>query len=629
MKRNFLFTLAFLFSFSSFVSANDISIELTPVSGDADKLPEGGHPVNEAHTNTSSFTVSMSGTPTSYVTIKVKLDSTSYPGTCGNFGSRTDTDLKLKAADNSDWRWVNDQELSYELNSVNTSLPGTLTVCCYDWGPSGKLSVFIGDSESAHFTSTVPIDNNGNGIADSWEKDGEQTHVINVNGVEQTKNGYNQVVDDETGPGDNNRHPGDGWSVSAEYRGIFTTKTDTQVTRLDPKKKDVMVCSDEAMTEYGTGSLPEIDNHNFWTLVPYQLNGTWKIVKDPWGDVFTDTGKIDTDISEDTGWVNINSAGVPGSDQRVWAIQITNGGSDKNANRMGRTSGGSPSQYTLIEIFTQNAEVKVNEMYVKAKADIEKQRKKQYADRAKTWPDGDRRKTRDENLAKNFVWKSGTDAKKTTARKLVINNTIAHEIVHDLNIIPHCDKTRHRGCFMNEPGIFRGKYTIKFSGTMVNAAGVNWGLNTAHFPDLAVTGQTRGAGNAIECDIEIEISVEAPPPLVSEEDSSATSSSSASLVSSDGIYTATAGTGHEANLTLSEVPSYVFWYVQGPGETAPGTEVKQDTSGSLTSQLSYSFPSGVSGEYVISVSGTSASGGSAITASYAVTVSLPSTSTGP
>ena len=95
------------------------------------------------------------------------------------------------------------------------------------------------------------------------------------------------------------------------------------------------------------------------------------------------------------------------------------------------------------------------------------------------------------------------------------------------------------------------------------------------------------------------------------------------LVSSDGIYTATAGTGHEANLTLSAAPSYVFWYVQIPGATSPGTLAKQDNSGSLTSQLSYTFPSGVSGDYVISVSGTSASGGSAISASYTVTVSLP------
>ena len=100
------------------------------------------------------------------------------------------------------------------------------------------------------------------------------------------------------------------------------------------------------------------------------------------------------------------------------------------------------------------------------------------------------------------------------------------------------------------------------------------------------------------------------------------------LVSSDGVYTAEAGNGHESNLTLSAAPSYVFWYVQGPDDSAPVLRY-QDTSGSLTSQLGYSFPSGVSGDYVISVSGTSASGGSAIIASYTVTVSLPSSTPQP
>lgn len=65
MRRYFVFALSFLLSFYSFASANDISIELTPKFTD-DKFPEGGHPMNEAHTNAFSFTVSMSGTPTSY-----------------------------------------------------------------------------------------------------------------------------------------------------------------------------------------------------------------------------------------------------------------------------------------------------------------------------------------------------------------------------------------------------------------------------------------------------------------------------------------------------------------------------------------------------------------------------------
>ena len=40
-----------------------------------------------------------------------------------------------------------------------------------------------------------------------------------------------------------------------------------------------------------------------------------------------------------------------------------------------------------------------------------------------------------------------------------------------------------------------------------------------------------------------------------------------SLVSSDGVYTATAGTGHEANFTTSRPYSYVYWYVTPPAGT--------------------------------------------------------------
>ncbi len=99
------------------------------------------------------------------------------------------------------------------------------------------------------------------------------------------------------------------------------------------------------------------------------------------------------------------------------------------------------------------------------------------------------------------------------------------------------------------------------------------------------------------------------------------------LVSSDDIYTATAGTGHEANLTLSAAPSYVFWYVQTPGESDFGDEELIDTSGNLSSSFSYSFPNGASGDYVIRASGTIVSTGEGFDVSYTVSVSLPSSTT--
>lgn len=93
---------------------------------------------------------------------------------------------------------------------------------------------------------------------------------------------------------------------------------------------------------------------------------------------------------------------------------------------------------------------------------------------------------------------------------------------------------------------------------------------------------------------------------------------SVNLQSGDGSYTYSVGDVHVGNLTLGAAPSYVFWYIQDPWDTSPRL-VYEDTSGSLTSQLSYSLSN--PGNYVFSVSGTRASDGAAITGSYTVYVS--------
>ena len=110
-----------------------------------------------------------------------------------------------------------------------------------------------------------------------------------------------------------------------------------------------------------------------------------------------------------------------------------------------------------------------------------------------------------------------------------------------------------------------------------------------------------------------------------------TGGSSYSLVSSDGVYTATAGTGHEANFTTNQAYRYVYWYVKSPSQTGLGTNVKTDTgdgSTTKTAQLSYSFPSGVSGDYQI-MAYVYSGDNSVYETSYTVTVSLPSSSTTP
>ncbi len=76
-----------------------------------------------------------------------------------------------------------------------------------------------------------------------------------------------------------------------------------------------------------------------------------------------------------------------------------------------------------------------------------------------------------------------------------------------------------------------------------------------------------------------------------------------------------------ATLTLGAAPSYVFWYVQQPGEASPGTLLSRDTSGSLTSLFGHSTSGWNSGTCTINVSGTWASDGSAFTQSTWITLS--------
>ncbi len=97
-----------------------------------------------------------------------------------------------------------------------------------------------------------------------------------------------------------------------------------------------------------------------------------------------------------------------------------------------------------------------------------------------------------------------------------------------------------------------------------------------------------------------------------------------SLVPSDGSYTAEAGDNHDAGFTSSVPYDSVSWYIKTPSDlsnvyqhTATG-----DGSSTATGYL-YTFPSGVSGDYVFKAKGTAGSAG--FEESYTVSVSLPTT----
>ncbi len=162
-------------------------------------------------------------------------------------------------------------------------------------------------------------------------------------------------------------------------------------------------------------------------------------------------------------------------------------------------------------------------------------------------------------------------------------------------------------------------------------------------PYAAAAGQSIGAANVDPAKANTEMedgannaqniqNTVAPVSSPTPDPPSTTPSLSYSLVSSDGSYSAEAGTGHEANFTTNSAYQSVYWYVKSPSDTSYyGTNVETDygdSSTTTTAQLSYSFPSGVSGDYVITAY-VYDNDSSVYETSYTVSVSLPSSSTPP
>ena len=132
-------------------------------------------------------------------------------------------------------------------------------------------------------------------------------------------------------------------------------------------------------------------------------------------------------------------------------------------------------------------------------------------------------------------------------------------------------------------------------------------------------------GPGYEASYTVSVSTKSPTSPVPSVPS--TSTLSYTLTSSDGSYTAEAGTGHEANFTTNQAYSSVYWYVRSPSGSGLGTGVDTDygdSSTTKTAQLSYSFPTGVAGDYVITAY-VYGSDNSVYQTSYTVSVSLPTT----
>ena len=236
MKRYFLFL--FLLNFCFCICANAIEVKLSR-NFSADKYPEGGHPVDKTHFNKFSFSLSILSLDTSkYYDINVRLTSTNYKGYAANFGTTTSSDLKFVKADNTGWDYKAADHLEYQWKTDPTSqsVPGTITVRCYDWGANGDVTVTVREKSAGGMgystTVRIPYDDNANGIADGWETVAALKVVLEDDLV-----GYDPSADAEVAPDATNTNNGDGWTIYDEWRGIFTSSRDTTVSRLDVSEK--------------------------------------------------------------------------------------------------------------------------------------------------------------------------------------------------------------------------------------------------------------------------------------------------------------------------------------------------------------------------------------------------------
>ena len=96
---------------------------------------------------------------------------------------------------------------------------------------------------------------------------------------------------------------------------------------------------------------------------------------------------------------------------------------------------------------------------------------------------------------------------------------------------------------------------------------------------------------------------------------------SASLSPSNNSYTATAGGTHTATLSVPSGWREIYWYLKSPSQSGLGTSVSNVSgNGSSTTALhTYSFPSGATGDYVLTAY-TTMSDNSVVQPSYTVTV---------
>lgn len=575
--------------FSSFSMSFAVTLEMD--TADKSKLPEGPSPATYPTNKTTgtayapsmaqTFTLSLKGLKSNeYYNISAELTCSEYAGFAVNFptdGTKKYKDLAFLKSDYVQqvnrqttyplvWRYKNDQKLVYVKEDSKDPLPGSIVVRCYDWGASGTLTV----------TVKKKIDHKkweANGITltqripfDANENgiaDAWETETSLKKTLSNGKTGYDPAVDDET--------------ITTLLNQNYTDKYPGDGWVIGDEYRGVFKEStDAAVTrlnpmrkEIIVSSEDTSDANDMWSYG----TGSYGIPEHDFVQMHPDFVKrpfanaegLFVWMKKDIGWVNFNSVR-----KRVYAIRIEKGGIHADGIGVGGESPqGSPAPESKVVIFYTAIERVVGQA---------KGRKKL------------------------------SDTQIQASIDVMVNTTISHEIGHSLNL-SHChDKT----CLM-----YQSKKNYKWNNTGTQIVSKRSGFKRHKLNEhyYAVTGAPITKKQRSYVHIEV---------ILDDEGADA----SPTLTPSNGLYTAEAGDSHTANFSTSSPYSSVYWYVKSPSETGYGTNVETDygNGSTTTASLTYNFPSGTSGDYVITAY-VYDSDNSVSETSYTVTVSLPTSST--
>jgi len=230
----------------------DLEAIIIPPKDYAQWMPEesdepGADEQTEGNDITVEATLQVKGHPQQTAGKKAKfkfelVGTSREPGICLNepafdparLEKKAPYDLKLLPEDNSDLTVAPDGQ------SATTKQSGTsasITIACFDWGAYTKLKVTAttddGDVVVAHLSGqpaktvlTIPLDDNGNHVADAWER---QMKIYEKNLPADW---------DEAEEPKGQKEPGDGISLYEKYRGFEFASGHEQ---LDPNHKYLFI----------------------------------------------------------------------------------------------------------------------------------------------------------------------------------------------------------------------------------------------------------------------------------------------------------------------------------------------------------------------------------------------------